>query len=91
MLSRILDEIRSAGSAVNLDELSHRVGVERSALEGMIDLLVRQGKLQDDDAFSAAVMPDCAGSSCGGSCPGPKRCPFATKLPRTFSVVSDDS
>lgn len=96
MLSRILEEIRSAGSAVNLEELSRRLEVERSALEGMIDHLVRQGKLQDDAASAAAdlasaAMPACARSSCGGSCSGPKHCPFAAKLPRTFSLVSDQS
>jgi hypothetical protein len=90
MLSRILEEIQSAGAGVHLDELSRRLEVERSALEGMIDHLVRQGKLQDEDASSAAAVPACASGGCGGSCPGSEHCPFAAKTPRTLSVVSDE-
>jgi len=75
---------------MNLYELSCRLEVERSALEGMIDHLVRQGKLQDDEASSAVDMPACAGSNCGGSCLGPEHCPFVAKMPRILSLVLDD-
>jgi hypothetical protein len=97
MLTKILDEIESAGSGLNLDELARRLEVEPSALEGMIDHLVRRGKLQDDDGAASAAEsaaadgPACEESSCGGCCPGPDHCPFATKLPRTLSLVPDDS
>jgi hypothetical protein len=87
MLKRILREFESAPGGISINELSRRMEVERSALEGMIDYLVRQGKLEDDNASAAT----CADSGCGGSCPGPEHCPFAAELPRTFSVVSDDS
>lgn len=87
MLKRILHEFESASGSMSVNELSRRMGIERSALEGMIDYLVRQGKLQDDNASAAA----CADSGCGGSCAGPEHCPFAADLPRTFSVVPDDS
>ena len=32
---------------MDLNELSRQLGAERSALEGMLDLLVRQGKLKE--------------------------------------------
>lgn len=90
VLLQVLDKIRSAGSAVNLNELSRQLGVKRSALEGMITHLVQKGKLQDDDETLAAVTTVCNGSSCGGSCPGLPHCPFITKMPRTFSLNLDD-
>jgi hypothetical protein len=90
MLQQILDQVRLTDSSVRLSELSDKLGIERGALEGMVTYLVRRGKLQDDDEHQAKVMPVCAGSGCGGSCPGPQHCPFVAKMPRTFSLVSDD-
>lgn len=62
MLSRILREFKEAGGAIDLAELSRRLGVEPSALDGMLEVLVKQGKLNYL----------CAGASgvCGGSCQG---------------------
>lgn len=47
MLSQILGELESAGGAIDLNELSRRLGVQRSALEGMIETLVRKGRLRE--------------------------------------------
>jgi hypothetical protein len=41
-----MQEFRKSRGNVNLTELSKVLGVERSALEGMIDTLVRQKKLK---------------------------------------------
>ena len=90
MLGQILQELRSAKSALNLNELSHKLGIERSALEGMIVYLAQKGKLQDDDEAMQAVLGACNTGSCGGSCRGPQGCPFAMKMPRTFSLISTD-
>ena len=45
MLSRILEEFKKVDGPLDLNELSRRMDVERSALDGVIQLLVRQGKL----------------------------------------------
>jgi UDP-N-acetylglucosamine pyrophosphorylase len=45
MLEQVLQELELAKSAVNLNDLGRKLGVERSALEGMIAYLVRKGKL----------------------------------------------
>ena len=88
MLSLLLEELKSAESALNINELSRKLDIDRSALEGMIDYLVKKGKLQDDDkAYDAAVRPMCNPASCGGSCLGPSECPFVVRLPRTFSLT----
>ena len=60
MLSEILKAFKQAEGPIDLNELSQQLGTERSALEGMLALLVRQGKLKE-------VIPgseECA--HCGG-------------------------
>jgi len=47
MLSQIIDEFRKSSGLLDLNGLSQRLGVEKSALDGMLQLLVRQGKLRE--------------------------------------------
>ena len=47
MLSRILEELEEARGPLDLNEMSRRLGVERSALDGMLQLLVRKGRLRE--------------------------------------------
>jgi hypothetical protein len=47
MLSKILKEFKDTNEPMDLNELSRRLGTERSALEGVLELLVRQGKLRE--------------------------------------------
>jgi len=47
MLSEILKTFRQTRGPLDLNELSRQLGAERSALEGMLELLVRQGKLKE--------------------------------------------
>jgi hypothetical protein len=90
MLRQVLRELESARSAVNLNELSRKLGIERSALEAMVDYLVRKGELRDDDKAAEEAMAKCGSASCGSSCPGPQGCPFVMKMPRTFSLAVCD-
>jgi hypothetical protein len=48
MLSEILNSFKT-GEPQDLEELAQRLGTERSALEGMLMTLVRQGKLKGRD------------------------------------------
>lgn len=91
MLTRILEEVEAAQGVVSLDEISSRLNVDRSALEGMILFLVRKGRIKDDDLELAAAMGTCdsMNSSCSaGNCPGPDKCAFVVDLPRTFSMAN---
>jgi hypothetical protein len=45
MLSQILAEFRQARGPLCLDELSRKLDIENSALEGMLQTLVRRGRL----------------------------------------------
>ena len=46
MLSEILNSFKT-GEPQDIEEMSQRLGTERSALEGMLMTLVRQGKLKE--------------------------------------------
>jgi hypothetical protein len=46
VLSKILKEFRESEGPIDLLELSRRLDVERSALDGMLETLVQQGKLR---------------------------------------------
>lgn len=61
MLSQILHELESSNGPIDLNDLSRRLGVQRSALDGMIQFLVRKGRLREVDMGETA--PVC--TSCG--------------------------
>lgn len=89
MLRHILTEIEKSPGTVDLNELQQKLGVDRSALEGMIQHLVRTGHLVDDHAEQLSAKQGCAGSSCG-SCSGLASCAFVAKMPKTYSLKLDD-
>jgi hypothetical protein len=85
MLIQVLREIKTSQSTLNLDDLGRKLGVERSALQGMIDYWVRKGRLQDDQEM--AITPDiCTSVGCAGSCTGSRNCSFKVKMPKTYSI-----
>lgn len=84
MLREVLQAIESADGAVHIGELSQRLGIERSALEGMIDYWVHKGRLQlrDSDESDGSSTS----GHCGPSCTGTATCHFVARMPKTFSV-----
>ena len=87
MLDRLLASIREANGPISFDELSSRLQMERSALEPMLDLLVRKGLLADWNNSEAEVA--CGAGACGTSCSGMQGCPFvAGGMPRTLEIRS---
>jgi hypothetical protein len=87
MLNQVLQEIQQANGPITVNELSRKLGLERSALQGMIDFWVRKGRLRDDDA-PAADEAACGAGSCGDSCYGLAACRFTAKMPRSYSIPS---
>ena len=70
MLKQIMEIMNTSGSSMTISELSRMLDTDRDALEGMLDTLVRLGRLVDVPADS---LDGCGGcSSCGGcrSCAG---------------------
>lgn len=86
MLYRVLQEIESSRGPVSLNDLSRRLGLERSALQGMIAYWVRKGRLIDD--YAAALESGCGRQDCAASCPAAHSCPQIEKLPRSLSPIS---
>lgn len=84
MLHRVLQEIEAAPGSINLNELSRKLSIERSALDGMIAYWVRKGRLKNDINEQAA----CSLASCssGKSCGSPQGCPFVMQMPQTYTL-----
>ncbi len=72
MLERLLSTIEQAAGPVSPEELSRRLGTERSALDPMLELLVRKGRLAEWKQEGTTVV--CGGRSCETSCA--EGCPF---------------
>ncbi|MGC8877803.1 MAG: FeoC-like transcriptional regulator [Anaerolineae bacterium] len=82
MLTRLLEELEAAQQPLTLQELSTRLGVEPTALEGMLQTLLRMGKLRDDrEAAAQGCALHCAG------CAQASECALLARLPRTYSLV----
>ena len=65
MLSEILKAFEESNGPMDLNELSRRLDTERSALEGMLGLLVRQGKLREIKPGSEECHHCSSRASCG--------------------------
>ena len=84
MLMQVLHELRAAHGPVSLDELSGRLGIGPEVLEGMIQSLVRMGRLHDNQR----AMADC-GARCP-ACAGAEGCALVGRMPRTYTVTARD-
>jgi hypothetical protein len=60
VLSRVLTEFKQTNESLDPNDLSNRLSIERTALEGMLQLLVRQRKLRETGPGTEAC------SHCGG-------------------------
>lgn len=65
MLSQILKEFEQTMEPMDLNELSRRLSTEKSALEGMLGLLVRQGKLREIQPGSLECSHCSGRAGCG--------------------------
>lgn len=80
MLRQVLETLEQAQGPIPMDELSRQLGIERSALEGMVSFWVRKGRLTEQHASA------CSGH-CGSSCGESSTCVFASTGPRTIELV----
>jgi hypothetical protein len=90
MLQQVLDEIKSAGGTINLNELAGKLNIEPGALEGMVQFWIRKGRLKETDVTRGPAGQACNTASCACSCPGPQGCPFVMTPPRTLSITITD-
>ncbi len=89
MLQQILDALDGQHGPMSMQELSLKLGVEPSALQGMITFWARKGRLIESAGPAAGEQQVCSSDAgaCGpGGCPGPESCPFVTPAPRKFTL-----
>jgi len=84
MLRDVLHAIESANGPVHVAALSQQLGIDRSALEGMIDYWVRKGRLQAPTATETVCAP--SAGHCGGGCSGAAACLFVARMPKAYVV-----
>ncbi len=83
MLSKMIAIMQQTDEPVTLRNISYRLGLDESAVEGMLRLLIQKGVVQDQMAQAAGH--DCANAHCRGC--QVKGCPLTGLLPRTFRWV----
>ena len=91
MLKQVLQEIESSTSPIDLNSLSRKLGIERTALDGMIRFWVQKGRLKDEACHGGDSSMHCDTMGCRSSCSGMDECPFVLKMPRTYSINTEDN
>ena len=91
MLDRVVEELRSAGGPIRLRDLAVRVGLDRSALDGMLGVLVEKGRLTSSETQPITEEFACTGAACGTTCVGLSECPWIVDVPVVLAVQSRES
>jgi hypothetical protein len=87
MLHAILHEIQTSPVPLTVSELSRRLNIQSSALQGMLQFWVQKGRLTMDDAPGGGVeIRVCEGRTCFRSCPGPTHCPLQSRSFNAYSL-----
>lgn len=84
-LARLVAEVQGATGPVRRTELAERLGVEPSALDGMLQTLERKQLVVTPAASTGGVV---CSSGCGATCTGPTSCPFVASLPEPIVLRS---
>ena len=86
MLYQLLTVMNNKNKPISLEGLSEELGMEKSALEGMLDLLVRKGKLRYSDLGQVPQEGSCSGAACM-ACGKEGSCPFVGKMLHVYEMV----
>lgn len=89
MINRVLQEVKKSQAPFSVTALSEKLGIDRSALEGMLAFWVRKGRLQEDGQQSTANGKGSECCSCGLACSGAGNCAFMARMPKIYSVASN--
>jgi len=82
MLSEVLRTLNNATEPFSIPELSRRLDLDRSVLDGMLTHLILMGKLKDEDSDPERSEFTCSASHCGHS----DTCSFVAKMPKSYSI-----
>jgi hypothetical protein len=80
MLAKISNEINNCSGSITLKEISAKLGIEQSALIGMINFLIQKGKLKKGILITDYSYENCSSQTCGASalCAGEKNCSLSS-------------
>jgi hypothetical protein len=82
ILQQVLYELESSRGPVNLNDLSRKLGVEPSALAGMIAFLLHKGRLtRGCGSGTTANIDQCSDGNCSALCLAKPVRPELIKLP----------
>lgn len=70
MLHQLFHLIKQEGAEISHAELCQRLEISPSYLQSMLDILIRKGKLEPEEAPSCGGNATCSQKSC----PGPEDC-----------------
>jgi hypothetical protein len=87
LLDRLIDELGRARGPLTTRALARRVGIDESALAGMLGVLAAKGILSVPSELAGSGPAACTGAACGKTCVGLDRCPFVAKTPDTHAFV----
>ena len=85
VLDRVVAELGSAEGPISLSDLAKRVGVARSALDGMLAVLVDKRRLTRSGSETSPGGFACTGTACSTTCVGLEDCPFVADVGVTWS------
>ena len=85
MLSAIVNEMKNSSGPVTLRYISRKLNLDESAVDGMIETLIRKGIVRDHTQYMQELQTCGEVSYCKGC--SEKSCPIGGNMPRTFSLV----
>ncbi|MFN2114317.1 MAG: FeoC-like transcriptional regulator [Anaerolineae bacterium] len=86
MLRKVLEAVQRSDGGTDLRSLSRELGIEPSALEGMIEFWVLKGQLVDErSAARCSDQPKSTCASCRAGCYGATVCPRVVSAPPSAS------
>lgn len=88
MLNQVLREIETAQGSITLSELSRKLEITPTALEGMLQFWVRKGRIKADDSTSSSEN---VSEGCSKSCSGTPNCVYVAKMPKTYSIPNHNT
>lgn len=85
VLDLVLAEARRADGPLLMRDLAARMGIQESALRGIVEVLVRKGVMSPEAGEASAV---CLETACRRRCTGLADCPFVAEVPASYTIIS---
>jgi hypothetical protein len=88
LLDRVVAEAKCADGPLLMRDLAARLGVEESALRGMVQVLVRKGRISASEIEFPRETSSCPDAACWRKCTGLANCPLVAEVPTSYALIS---